>query len=215
MLPLIDFARSIKFKMKQYPTYVTNKMQLFRGIVSFLILLAPVWVSASDYAGQESRTIKSLSKQDIEDIEKGRGWGLAKPAELNGLPGPVHLLELRDALSLSDSQIEEIESLYHAMNLEAREVGARYIEQERAIEHLLTQPQVSENTLTKAVQFAAETYAELRLTHLKAHLATPAVLTDEQIAHYQVLRGYDSADPCESPPAGHDPAMWKRHNNCE
>jgi hypothetical protein len=50
---------------------------------------------ASPYAGQETRRIKSLSEQDIDELRQGRGWGLAKAAELNGLPGPAHLLEMR------------------------------------------------------------------------------------------------------------------------
>jgi len=32
---------------------------------------------------------------------------------------------------------------------------------------------------------------------------------------YNELRGYSSDDPCENVPEGHDPEMWKRHNNCE
>lgn len=41
----------------------------------------------SSYSGQEKRTIKSLSKDDIEQLNAGKGWGLAKAAELNGMPG--------------------------------------------------------------------------------------------------------------------------------
>jgi len=42
------------------------------------------------YAGQEKRQISSLSQQDVDDLLGGKGWGLAKPAELNGYPGPAH-----------------------------------------------------------------------------------------------------------------------------
>ncbi len=63
-------------------------------------LLATIWIQvatagqehASKYSGQEKRTIKSLSPDDIAELERGGGWGLAKAAELNGLPGPAHLI---------------------------------------------------------------------------------------------------------------------------
>ena len=46
---------------------------------------------ASAYAGQQSRAIKSLSEQDVDDLLAGRGAGFAKAAELNGYPGPAHV----------------------------------------------------------------------------------------------------------------------------
>lgn len=49
---------------------------------------------ASKYAGQQKRLIKSLSPGDIAELRRGGGWGLAKAAELNGLPGPAHLLDM-------------------------------------------------------------------------------------------------------------------------
>ena len=45
----------------------------------------------SPYAGQENRQIKSLSANDIQELKRGGGWGLAKAAELNGLPGPAQV----------------------------------------------------------------------------------------------------------------------------
>ena len=41
----------------------------------------------SKYAGEEKRAIKSLSAADIEELQKGGGWGLAKAAELNATLG--------------------------------------------------------------------------------------------------------------------------------
>ena len=49
----------------------------------------------SKYIGQERREIKSLSNDDIKELRAGAGWGLAKAAELNGLPGPKHILEMK------------------------------------------------------------------------------------------------------------------------
>ena len=50
----------------------------------------------SKYAGEENRSIKSLSPDDIAELRRGGGWGLAKTAELNGVPGPAHLLEMKN-----------------------------------------------------------------------------------------------------------------------
>jgi hypothetical protein len=52
---------------------------------------------AMPYAGQDARDIKSLSAEDIAELRRGGGWGFAKSAELNGMPGPAHLLELKTA----------------------------------------------------------------------------------------------------------------------
>ena len=48
------------------------------------------------YAGMQNRAVKSLSDNDIKELRRGGGWGLALAAELNGMPGPAHLLELKD-----------------------------------------------------------------------------------------------------------------------
>ena len=66
----------------------------------------------SPYAGLEGREIKSLSEADLEDLRLGRGWGLALAAELNGVPGPAHLLELQAELGLDAGQVAAIEDLF-------------------------------------------------------------------------------------------------------
>src|SRR5258708_12736969 len=58
----------------------------------------------SPYAGMQTRPIKALSEQQVADLQAGRGMGLALAAELNGYPGPSHVLELADKLGLSAEQ---------------------------------------------------------------------------------------------------------------
>ena len=53
------------------------------------------------YAGMQERPVKALSADEIADLRAGRGMGFALAAELNGYPGPVHVLEHADALGLS------------------------------------------------------------------------------------------------------------------
>ncbi len=43
--------------------------------------------AAAPYAGFQDRPIKALSQQQIDDLQAGRGMGLALAAELNGYPG--------------------------------------------------------------------------------------------------------------------------------
>jgi hypothetical protein len=60
----------------------------------------------SPYAGEEQRVIKSLSPEEIESLKAGAGMGFAKLAELNGFPGPKHVLELAGRLELSPTQLK-------------------------------------------------------------------------------------------------------------
>lgn len=166
------------------------------------------------YAGMEDREIKSLSAEDIEDLRAGRGWGLALAAELNGVPGPAHLLELRDQIGLTDDQVSAIETIFKAMRREAQAAGERLIGAEAAIEAGFRSGDLSPDRLRALVDAAADIRAELRHIHLSRHLETAPLLTADQIARYKDLRGYGAADPCAAVPEGHDPTMWRRHNNC-
>lgn len=170
---------------------------------------------ASPYAGMETRAIKSLSDKDIEELRSGTGWGLALSAELNGVPGPAHLLELKTELGLSPQQVSSIEAIHKAMKAEAIPAGERLIAAEAAIETAFVNGPPTEASLRKLVQAAEAARAELRYIHLARHISTPPLLTREQIAKYQKLRGYGAADRCAAVPQGHDPEMWRRHNGCD
>lgn len=52
--------------------------------------------AAAPYAGIARRSVKALSDREISDLRTGRGMGLALAAELNGYPGPAHVLELAE-----------------------------------------------------------------------------------------------------------------------
>lgn len=165
------------------------------------------------YAGLQSRLIKSLSQQDIEEIKQGNGWGLALPAELNGLPGPKHLLELKEPLGLSTTQLDQIAGIYKSMREDAVVAGERFLAAESALSHAFENPNLDSNHLRELLREAASARANLRFVHLSRHLQTTKLLTTDQIKHYAVLRGYAS-DPCKSAPEGHDLQMWRKHNGC-
>ena len=73
----------------------------------------------SAYGGQQHRAIKSLSPEDVAELRRGGGWGLAKAAELNGMPGPAHLLELKDQIVLKPEQAASIRALFNEMRQQA------------------------------------------------------------------------------------------------
>lgn len=168
---------------------------------------------ASPYAGFETRAIKSLSEADLDELRRGGGWGLALAAELNGVPGPAHLLELRDEIPLSAEQVAAIQTTFDEMQAEAIEAGVRLIEAEETIEAAFRAGALDDERLRALIVEAEAARAELRFIHLSRHLSTPPLLNADQIARYNTLRGYGS-DPCANVPEGHNPEMWRRHNNC-
>lgn len=169
----------------------------------------------SKYAGQESRAIKSLSPDDIAELRRGGGWGMAKAAELNGIPGPVHLLELKDNIPLRETQVSEIKEIYGKMKHAAIQQGEKLIALEKELETQFRNGSITRASLSKMLQAISETRMKLRFIHLSTHLRTPEILTAAQIARYNSLRGYDKPDPCINVPLGHDANMWRKHNGCE
>ncbi len=168
----------------------------------------------SKYTGQEYREIKSLSSEDIDELQKGKGWGLAKAAELNGMPGPIHLLEMKEEIKLSEVQVSQIEQLYEKMKKEAIPLGLEFITLEKKLNNAFAKRTIDEKGLKSLLEQIANTYMALRYVHLSAHLKTPSILTPSQIETYNKLRGYFSDDPCKNIPTGHDPELWKKHHDC-
>jgi len=168
----------------------------------------------SKYIGQENRKIKSLSIDDINELKKGAGWGLAKAAELNGYPGPVHILQMKDKINLTKQQEEKIENIYKSMKEEAIILGTKLIDFEKQLNDKFSNKTISQNDLEQIVSNIEKIRAKLRVVHLATHLKTPEVLSLEQIDLYNKLRGY-SKNPCLNIPEGHDITMWKKHNGCK
>lgn len=165
------------------------------------------------YAGWQTREIKALSDADLDALRQGEGWGLALSAELNGVPGPAHLLELREEIPLSADQVAAIEDIVRAMRIDAVAAGARLIAAEAAIEAAFRADGLDAQRLRALIAEAEAARAALRFIHLSRHLSTPPLLSTDQIARYNSLRGY-GADPCAAVPDGHDAEMWRRHNDC-
>lgn len=75
-----------------------------------------------------------MSAEEIEGYHTGKGLGMALPAELNGYPGPRHVLDLANELNLTDDQQQAIQTLYDGMLPEAIRVGESILEHEAELE---------------------------------------------------------------------------------
>ena len=161
-------------------------------ILGVCLIALPVLAEAppAPYAGQQARTIKSLSAEDIVALQRGEGMGMAKAAELNGYPGPRHVLDLDAQLRLSPDQRQQIQAIIDRMSAAARPLGVELIERERHLDQLFQKGDVSADRVSAATASIAELQGRLRSVHLSAHLETRALLTPDQKALYQKLRGY-------------------------
>src|SRR5450631_2964859 len=170
--------------MKQFVTLTIAALGLSIGAA----------VAQKPYAGIQTRSIEALSNQQIADLHAGRGMGLALAAELNGYPGPSHLLELADQLGLSDAQRNTVRSLFEAMKAETIPIGERLIAQETVLDELFAEHKVTAENLAAATAAIGDTQAKLRDAHLRYHLSTVAMLQPSQIQRYAELRSYAEGD---------------------
>lgn len=150
---------------------------------------------SASYAGEAFRGTTSLSKAQVEGLLDGRGMGYGRAAELNGYPGPAHVLELGDELSLSADQRNETEAIFFRMQAAARDLGADLVTAERALDEAFKSREIDESALSKLAENIGNIEARLRAVHLAAHLQQARVLEDEQISRYMELRGHNSATP--------------------
>ena len=149
----------------------------------------------SPYAHAGSAEVKTLSQAEVDELLNGAGMGLARPAELNRHPGPRHALELADSLALTADQREETQRVFDAMSGRARALGRQIVDAEKALDAAFAAGEVTEESLAGPVERIAALQAELRITHLRAHLAMRAILTAHQVHEYDRLRGYAASHP--------------------
>lgn len=145
------------------------------------------------YAGLESRDLKALSPNEIAALESGEGMGFALAAELNGYPGPRHVLELRRDLDLSAEQEAATQRIFERMQADARAQGARLIALESELDLAFRAGTVDRQTMDDLLLRIGQTRARLRGTHLRAHLELMEHLTEHQVHLYGQLRGYGGA----------------------
>lgn len=160
----------------------------------------------SPYAGWQERSIKGLSAQQIEDYLEGRGMSLALAAELNGYPGPRHVLDLADKLDLTPDQLARTQKLFDDMRLKAGELGQAIVEREAILDELFASGTASAAALYDVTAALGRLNGELRAHHLSYHLPMRDILEPRQVQTYRRLRG----DAAPGGPGEHRPDDHRR-----
>jgi Spy/CpxP family protein refolding chaperone len=170
-------------------------MKLTNLVVAALLALLLPALAQSPYADMQQRPVKALSEAQVADLEAGRGMGLALAAELNGYPGPSHVLELADQLKLSAEQKERIQQLFDGMKAEAQPLGQKLLAEEASLDSAFASRSITPEALRNATEQIGATQARLRNAHLQYHLKTVQILSADQVKRYSELRGYGSGAP--------------------
>jgi Spy/CpxP family protein refolding chaperone len=142
------------------------------------------------YAGLQAREIKALSADEARGLLEGQGMRFALAAELNGYPGPLHVLEHADGLQLTPAQRRQTQELMAAHKAEARTLGAQLVEAERELDHAFARRVVDDGAIASLTDRIARLQGQLRASHLRTHVQQTALLSPQQVAQYQQLRGY-------------------------
>lgn len=164
-------------------------------ISSFLVVMFVATVAGagqSPYAGFQSREIKALSDADVRGYREGAGMSLALAAELNGYPGPKHVLELAEPLELTPEQRTKVELVMARMKRDAIRIGEAILDAEKALDAAFRESTIDPKRLDELTATIGSAQGRLRHTHLLAHIETRALLTRHQLHEYARLRGYDS-----------------------
>jgi Spy/CpxP family protein refolding chaperone len=182
------------------PVHAQNRDSPFRIEPQITITPSP---APSPYVGFETRDVKTLSPERIEGLKRGAGLGYALAAELNGYPGPSHVLELADQLGLDGEQKSRTQAIFDKMRREARAAGEALIAAEAHLDRLFALKQITVERVEAQTAVAAAQEARLRAAHLVAHIAMMDVLRPEQLESYERLRGYVGGAGVASPHGGH------------
>lgn len=144
------------------------------------------------HAGKETRDVKALSAEEMAGLLAGEGMGQALAAELNGWPGPRHVLELVEQLGVTPEAVTQLRAIRDRMQADAIRLGQEYIDLERQLDMRFANRHIDEDVLATLTAEIGRLQSAIRYVHLWAHLETSALLTPQQVRRYQELRGYMS-----------------------
>lgn len=150
----------------------------------------PAAAQQSPYIDRPASSIKALTPDEVAGYLAGSGMGFALAAELNGYPGPRHVLDLADSLGIDTQRRAAIQTIFDDMNAEARRLGSAIVAAEAGLDSAFAQGRITEEALGDRVSQIALLQGRLRTTHLAAHLAVARLLTSEERQAYRRLRGY-------------------------
>jgi Spy/CpxP family protein refolding chaperone len=168
----------------------------------FTVALADVGVAQSGHGhghqhggrddAQAHQRVEACLREFDQVVADGRGFGLAFPADQNGYPGPLHVLELKDRLGLTPAQEARVRALFETMLTEARSRAARLAAAEDRLRRVFADGAAEPAVVRAAVADAETARAEVRLVHLLTHVQTRDALTEAQRRAYHRLRWGDA-----------------------
>ena len=166
---------------------------MLRSILLALLLITALPVAAQDGPAEPAAAVATdarptgMMPRQERMLREGRGMGLARAAELNGYPGPRHVLEQAEALELTDDQRAASAALLARVREQAPALGEKILAAEAELNAMFADGSVTAEAVEEQLEEIAELNAELRAVHLNAHLDQAALLTEEQKAAYQPM----------------------------
>lgn len=177
---------------------------VFVGAILGMLWDNPTQTERSPYLAQLDSSVRGLSSQEVDDLLSGRGAGYARTAELNSYPGPRHALDLKQELNLTTDQTKQIEAVFVQMPTAAKQMSQEILQREAQFSADFTDRTISEDEIKRQTEALGQLYGQLRAVHLQAHLQITPLLSVEQIAQYNALRGYSN-------PSGQSPSGQHQH----
>lgn len=158
-------------------------MAQMKTIVTVMLFLATA-------ASAQDMKIKTLSEKEVSDYLAGAGMGFGRTGELNGYPGPKHVLEMAEQLSVTPEQKAKLEASMKTMRDSAASLGSEIVAKERQLDQLFASGSIDQRALSAITAEIGRLQGQLRAVHLTAHLEARKILTDEQVRLYMQARGH-------------------------
>ena len=175
-------------------------MRKLTVVLCALTITTPAVAQTSPYAAEAPRALAALSDEEVAQLADGAGMGFALTAELNGVPGPRHVLDLADSLHLDDAQRALVTDVFRRMQAEARVLGTEILARERELNAAFVDGNAEVAVVEERSVELGRLYGRLRAVHLNAHVETNAVMHPAQVRRYAELRGYrDRVAPADHP----------------
>lgn len=146
--------------------------------------------TTSGYSELLEGEIRGIDAETLDGYLTGKGLGYALPAELNGYPGPRHVLDAIEELELTEEQESQIQALFDDMETEAIDLGEQIVKVEAELETAFRNKDIDNEALQSQLEVIGDLDTKLRFVHLSTHLTTIEILTDHQVVLYNTVRGY-------------------------
>ena len=138
---------------------------------------------------REGTGIPALSEAQAASYLDGKAMWQASVAELNHFPSPRRVLELADALELTEGQRRATTKLHEETRQEAIRLGWELVALEQKLNRIFVWNQATADNIAKTVLDIGTLQTQLRLTHLVASIRQKSLLTEEQVRRYDELQG--------------------------